>query len=295
MSESRNAPAVARLSELAARYDAFILDLWGCLHNGVRPYPGVVDAMRQLRARGKQLLVLSNAPRRAQSVAENLPRFGLDPALFDHVLTSGEMAWRALAAPSDDWHRALGRRCLRIGPGRDSSMLEGNDLIRAEGVDDADFLLATGPMDDSFGLAEHESLLAAARARDLPMVCANPDLVVVRGEERLICAGALARRYGELGGAVRHHGKPFASVYVEALAMLGGFERARILAIGDGLMTDVKGASEAGIDSALIPGGILGEPLGIAMGAIPDPAMLAPHFAAAGVAPTYLLAEVAWD
>jgi HAD superfamily hydrolase (TIGR01459 family) len=294
-------PVVARLSALADRYDGLIVDLWGTVHNGVATFPGVPESLAAARAAGLRVVLVTNAPRRSAPVAEGLVRLGVTAAHFDAVLTAGEVAWHALATRSDPWHAALGARCYHIGPARDLSLMEGNGLTRTTDPHDGDFVLVSGPFDDRMGVADHEPALAACRARGLKLVCANPDREVIRGDTRLVCAGAIAERYAEMGGEVRQHGKPYRSIYDEALALLG-LDRARVLAVGDGLATDIAGAAGAGIDTAFIPGGIHGEAMGIAMGGLPDPAafaaVAAEHATAAhdpaAAAPTWMIPRLAW-
>lgn len=285
---------ITGLGDLAAQYDAFILDLWGCIHNGVTPFAGVIGALDTLAKAGKRVLIMSNAPRRAAAVAQGLSRFGLRPEHYMAVVSSGEVAWQALSLREDPWHAALGKHALHIGPERDLSMMEGNGLTRVTDAAMADFVLATGPNDDSFGVGEHAEILAAARARKLGFVCVNPDLDVIRGDTRLICAGALAQRYAELGGEVRYHGKPYPSIYGMARALLAPIDDARILAVGDGLRTDVIGAIKAGLDCAFIPGGVHGAAMGIEMGSVPERAALTRTLTEFGLSPTYILPELKW-
>jgi HAD superfamily hydrolase (TIGR01459 family) len=294
--ETRPTPPVVRgLRDIVDRHDAFILDLWGCVHNGVRPFPGVIEALRQLKLADKRVLMLSNAPRRASVIVGQLKNnFGIGADLYATVLTSGEVTWQALKRRDDPQHAALGTHCLHIGPERDLGMFEGNGLVRVADADAAEFVLATGPNEDGFDVPEHEPILRAARARNLPLVCANPDLEVIRGETRLVCSGAIAARYEELGGAVIYHGKPHAVTYRVALDMLGRPEAGRVVCIGDGLRTDILGANRAGLPSAFIPGGIHDSELGIAMGEAPAAAPLAALLARLGASPTYILPELRW-
>ena len=287
-------PVIAGLSAVLDRYDGFILDLWGCLHDGVKPYPGTIDALKRLRAAGKRTLAVSNGPRRAASVAATTAQIGIDPALLDGILSAGEVAWQAIVDKTDPWHARLGPRALHIGADRDVGMFEGNGLERKKKVADADFILLTGPMDDEWTLEEHEGLLRAAQARALPMICANPDLDVVKGDVRMICAGAIAVRYAELGGDVVQHGKPEQAIYARALKELGVADRARVLALGDSFHTDVAGARRAGIDVAFIPGGIHADELGYRPGAQPDAASVARLAAHYAVGPTWILPELKW-
>lgn len=286
-------PVISGLSAVVDRYDGFILDLWGCLHDGVEPYPGTIDALKRLRAAGKRTLAVSNGPRRASSVARTTAQIGIDPALLDGILSAGEVAWQAIVDRADAWHARLGRRALHIGADRDIGMFQGNGLERTKDLAASDFILLTGPMDDEWTLEEHEELLRAARARALPMICANPDLDVIKGDVRMICAGAIAVRYAELGGDVVQHGKPEPAIYARALRELG-VPAARVLALGDSFHTDVAGARRAGIDVAFIPGGIHADELGYRPGAQPDAASvarLATHYT---VSPTWILPELKW-
>lgn len=242
---------------LAARYGGFIVDLWGVVHDGVHAYPGAVDCLAQIRAAGKKVVLLSNAPRRAASVARAMERMGIPRDHYTGIMTSGEAAHLMLQRRDDPWFAALGRRVYHLGPGRDRGVLEGLDLLRVDDPADADFVLNTGP-DDTLGpvaVADFEPVLRAARAHRLKMICANPDLEVIRGGQRVICAGALAERYAEMGGEVRSLGKPDPTIYDPVIEELG-LPRAQVLAVGDGLGTDIAGAGAAGIDACWVLGGI---------------------------------------
>jgi HAD superfamily hydrolase (TIGR01459 family) len=282
------------LAAVAERFDAFVLDLWGCVHNGLEPYPGVPETLLAMRRAGKKVLMLSNVPRRVAPVHAMLSRMGLDREHYDVVLSSGEASWRALKERHDPWHAKLGRVALHLGPDRDLTLFDADTARRTTSVDEAEFIICTGPMRDELTLEAHEDVLARCRARDLPMLCANPDLWVMRGARRLVCAGLIAQRYAELGGDVAYHGKPHAGVYTTALELLGGPSRTRVLAVGDGVLTDIAGANAAGLDSALIPGGIHGEAHGLLMGELPDPTRLAALLAEHTPRPTYAIPSLRW-
>jgi HAD superfamily hydrolase (TIGR01459 family) len=286
---------LAGLREIVPDYDGFVLDLWGVLHDGAKPLPGAVDALTQLKATGKRLAILSNAPRRAALVASRMTEIGIPPELYDHVHSSGEEAWQHLKRRDDPFYAALGRRCYHLGPARDENMLEGIDIERVADIAGAEFILNTGPaLGWEETVADYEKLLQAARARDAPMVCANPDLVVIHEGRPAICAGALAQRYEALGGRVRWHGKPYPSVYETCFARLGIADRQRMLAVGDSLRTDIAGAAAAGIASVLVTGGIHGDELGAAPGELPDRARLEAAFAASGHHPSSVIAAFRW-
>jgi HAD superfamily hydrolase (TIGR01459 family) len=244
------------MRELAPAYDGFILDLWGVVHDGTAPFPGVLDCMRLLLDAGKRLVLLSNAPRRADDVVRRIAAIGVPAGLYHGVMSSGEEAWLHLSRRDDPFYAALGRRCLHIGSERDLEIREGLALDIVDTPAAADFILNTGPAEWDDTVESYAPVLHAARERGLPMVCANPDLIVIHAGKPALCAGALAEAYERLGGQVRWHGKPHPSVYDSCLRLLGIIDRRRILAIGDSLRTDVAGAANAGIDSLLIAGGV---------------------------------------
>jgi HAD superfamily hydrolase (TIGR01459 family) len=283
-------PWIAGLSAVADRYDGFVLDLWGVIHDGVEAYPGVGDTLAALRRAGKRSILLSNAPRRAAALEAQMTRMGLPRELYDEVLSSGEAVHLELARRGDPFYAALGRRLYHLGPERDRNVFEGLDYASVA-LDAADFVLNTGPWELTETVEDYLPVLEQALARRLPMICANPDHVVIRQGARITCAGAIAARYAAMGGVVSQRGKPDPAIYAVALAMLGC---ARVCAIGDALHTDVKGANAAGIDSVLVTGGIHAEELGIAWGETPDPARLEQVIADHGETPTAAMATFAW-
>ena len=289
-----SARIVGGLGEILAAYDGLILDLWGVVHDGNRPYPGVVDALERLHRAAKPVVLLSNAPRRVAPIAERLREIGIPAALYRAIHSSGEEVWQHLRHRDDPFYAALGRRCYLIGPERDEGMIEGLDVERVGEVDAAEFVLNNGPWGWVETTEGYEPVLRAACARNLPMVCANADLVVVHRGRRVICAGALAERYAALGGRVRWHGKPFPSVYEACFTLLGIADRGRIVAVGDSLRTDIAGARGAGLDSVWIVGGIHAEELGMKPGELPNHARVAAALQASGEAPRAVAAGFRW-
>ncbi|MFM9843485.1 MAG: TIGR01459 family HAD-type hydrolase [Dongiaceae bacterium] len=283
---------IAGLQEIAGAYDVYLLDLWGVLHNGVRAFPAAIAALRELKAAGKRVGILSNGPRRASAVAERSAELGITPDLYDVIHSSGEETWLALSRRGDGRGAGLGRRALAIVPPKDRSLLAGLDLDWTGDPAVADFALLSGTDGPAETVADYEPLLRQLRARNLPLICANPDLVVVRGDIREICAGAIAARYEALGGKVHYFGKPHPEVYERCLAALGSPPHGRILAVGDSLRTDIAGATRAGIDSLFILGGIHGAEL------ICGNSLDLPAFAALcrreGATPRYLSGELCW-
>lgn len=286
-------PVLSGLSEIVDRYDGYVVDLWGVMHDGARPYPGACETLRALRAAGKQVVMLSNAPRRAAAAIARSAQVGVTPDLYDHLMSSGEETWQALAARSDPWYARLGRRVLLFAAVHDRPFLAGLGLEEARGPGDADFLLVTGAAAGE-SVADYETRLAAAATAGIPMVCANPDLEVIHDGRREICAGALAARYEALGGTVRYHGKPHPSVYHTCFDLLGQPDPSRIVAIGDSLRTDIAGANGVGIDSLLVTGGIHAEELGAASGEHPDPDLLARICVRAGQRPAAAIPHLVW-
>lgn len=244
------------LSEVAAQYDGFILDLWGVVHDGVNPFPDTIPTLRELRRAKRKVWMLSNAPRRAQLVVDRLTAMGVTPDLYDGVVTSGEATWMSLR---DRYLSEFGRRIFFIGPPRDSNLYEG---LGAEIVRDpaaADFVLCCGIDDFSDGLEKYLTMLDACAAQNLPMICANPDRVVHVGDQLVLCAGSLADAYEERGGAVTYFGKPHKLVYRLCREGMG---TGNVMAVGDAMITDIAGATGAGLDSALVLSGIHREDFG---------------------------------
>ncbi len=267
---------ISGLLELSANYDVLVCDIWGVIHNGREAYPGVVDALRRFRKNGIVLL-LSNAPRPNGPIREQLASLSVTEDAYDALVTSGDLTRRLLIerAPLNIHH---------VGPHRDLPLFENLAVHRVE-MKEAQAIVCTGPFDDTKeGPDDYRDYWHDALARRLPFYCANPDLVVQRGDQMIYCAGALAQDYERQGGDVLYLGKPHAPVYAfvaERLRELAGRDipREKWLAVGDGLKTDIAGATQAGIDSLLIIGGIHESELAYADGT-PDPAKIARVYAA---------------
>ena len=244
---------ISGLSEIADQHDALICDVWGVVHDGRRYHPAAADALYRFREKHGPVVLLTNAPRTPAEVAAQCASYGLPMDCYDAIVSSGGAAREELARRSASREVAL----YYIGPDRDLPMIEGLDLRRT-GVAEAEVALAIGLRDDMVETpADYDGELAQMQARGLIMLCANPDLVVHRGEKLVYCAGALAANYEKLGGAVIYYGKPHRPVYDMALAAAGHPKRP--LAVGDGLLTDIKGANGAGLDVLFIADGVHGE------------------------------------
>lgn len=277
------------LRTLADRYAGFVVDQWGVVHDGARPYPEALDCLERLRAAGGRILLLSNTGSRAAVNLERLRELGVDPALADAVVTSGEATWQALCQGDPEFH-GLGQRCLHWTRGGDRSVLAGTGLTPVGSVEEADFILLTGTDDDAT-LDGFREALDNARARNLRLVCANPDVRVVGPDGVVMAPGALAAHYQGLGGRVIWVGKPHARVYRRALELLPA---GPVLAIGDSLAHDIAGAAAQGLDTAFVLAGIHADAFD------PDASpgtnrraldQLSQEF---GVSPTYAMARFRW-
>ena len=291
MASAETPTLIDGLSEIADRYDGYLVDLWGCVHNGVEAFPAAVDALLRLSSAGKTVCLLSNGPRRSADLIARLDQMKVPRDAYRFVMSSGEAVWHAFAERSDAFHAGLGRNCYHLGPERDVSVFTGNGLTQVASLSDADFVLNTGPREYSDSLADFEDLLAQAHECALPMVCANPDLVVHVGDQLVICAGLIAQRYEELGGKVAFHGKPHASVYERCFAAMGGIPRDRVIAIGDGLRTDVQGAANQGIASLFLSAGIHLDDFGPER---PDAVAIRKLAAEIAAIPTYATLRLGW-
>ena len=249
---------ISGLSEIAPGHDALICDVWGVVHDGHRHHPAAAEALYRFKERHGPVVLLTNAPRVPAEVAIQCASYGLPPDCYDVIVSSG-------GAARDELVRRSAARTLPlyyIGPDRDLPMIQGLDISRTD-ISQAEVALAIGLRDDlNETPADYAGELSAMRERGLTMLCANPDLVVHRGERLLYCAGSLAQAYEALGGAVIYYGKPHLPVYQSALAALDailGHRPKRPLAVGDGLLTDIKGANAAGLEALFIADGVHGE------------------------------------
>ena len=282
-----NPVSLPGVEPLAETFDGFVVDVWGVLHDGLRLYPGVADTLDRLAERGKGVVFLTNAPRRSRNVARMLARLGLPERHRQNIVSSGESVHAALADRADSFHAALRRRCIVLGDTMGNDILTGLDLEGVDALEDADFIVNIGPWRGDAALADYEEDLAHAAELGLPMICANPDLSVMQGDREMLCAGALAVRYEALGGSVAWHGKPHPAIYGLCLSRLGEPPRDRVVAIGDSLGTDIRGANAVGLASALVLGGLHA-------GEIGDNGSLAALIDAHGAAPDFTLPGFAW-
>lgn len=240
------------LSEIIGNYDALLLDLWGVVHDGTQLYPGVMDALTELKNQNKQIIFLSNAPRRSHKVKKVLAGFGIDESHYADAVSSGEVGYHWLKDGKAPW----GKNYVFIGPERDADVLDGLDYKRVDNIKDADFLLNVGFGSEQDEHDDAKEVLNEAKDLSIPMLCLNPDLEVIKiTGERYLCAGVIGRNYEEMGGKVVWFGKPYANVYEYSAAELQVL-KSRILAVGDSLDTDIPGGQAFGVDTLFVAGGI---------------------------------------
>jgi HAD superfamily hydrolase (TIGR01459 family) len=282
---------IERFEPLARDYDVLLCDVWGVVHNGLAAFPAACEALMRFRAGGGTAILITNAPRSGEAVARILDRLKVPRDAYDGITSSGDVTRGIVKA-------RLPESVFHLGPERDLSIFAGLD-VRFAPAESADYVVCSGLFDDTTETPEsYRDLLAALCARALLMVCANPDIVVERGDALVYCAGALADAYAARGGKVLYCGKPHAPIYDLALATaaaLRGGEtpsRQRVLAIGDSVRTDLKGAAALGLDCMFITSGIHAEEYGSREA--PDLTALNAMFAAAGVMPRGVMRELLW-
>ncbi|WP_084143939.1 TIGR01459 family HAD-type hydrolase [Methylocapsa acidiphila] len=287
------------LADLADGYDVILCDIWGVLHNGASYFTAAAEALRRFRAKGGAVALITNAPNPSRLVRTYLDALGVPPEAYDAVISSGDVAVGLLI-------ERAGTPVCHIGPASETALFD--EVLATTGqrpriapLEEAGIVLCTGLVDPAREApADYDARLALMQARGLDFICANPDIVVQNGDALIYCAGAIAERYAAIGGRVIQAGKPHAPIYERALARAkdlrgGALDRARVLAIGDAMRTDIKGACDQGLDSLFVTAGIHRQELhGGAADAALDAAALRQFTAAAGFAPNAAIAELAW-
>ncbi|CAH1665182.1 conserved hypothetical protein [Hyphomicrobiales bacterium] len=284
----------AGMAELAAGYDGFLLDQWGVLHDGTRPYAGAIDCLERLRAAGKAVIILSNSGRSGRDNEAVLAGMGFARHLYDRVASAGDDARDALATRSEPAYRALGPRCLLLARPGEEHLASGLGLALVETPGEADFIFVMSMDSERQSVAGWKPVLTEALRRGLPMVCGNPDRYRVHADGTLHEApGLAALAYERMGGIVHYHGKPHPRIYRSCLRFLNR-PTERLLAIGDSLEHDVAGANGVGIDACFIAAGIHRQELDWTL----DSELVAEScdalFARADQHPRYCLARFAW-
>jgi HAD superfamily hydrolase (TIGR01459 family) len=281
-------PIIPHFSALAPDYEVLLSDVWGVVHNGLAAFPHACDALMRARARGLTVVLITNAPRPSAVVARQLDKLHVPREAYDAIVSSGDVTRAVIESRP-------GQRLFHLGPERDRSMFSGFNVAPLES---ADYVVCTGLDDDEVETPDdYRARLETMLARKLFMVCANPDVVVERGPQLVYCAGAIADLYATMGGEVLYAGKPYRPIYDMALdkAQAASGSRAalsRVLAIGDSVRTDLKGARAVGVDFLFVTSGIHAEELGGRER--PDGALLKTTFAAAGEMPKAVMRELTW-
>ena len=275
---------------LAPDYDVLLSDVWGVVHNGLTAFPHACDALMRARARGATVVLITNAPRPSVVVARQLEKLHVPRETYDAIVSSGDVTRAVIEARP-------GQSLFHMGPQRDRSIFSGLDVHFAP-LESADYVICSGLDDDDTETPDdYRARLELMLKRKLFMVCGNPDVVVERGPRLVYCAGAVADLYATMGGEVLYAGKPYKPIYDMALAMAeaaAGRKPAlgRVLAIGDSVRTDLKGARAAGVDFLFVTSGIHAEELGGRER--PDSQALSATFAAAGEMPKAVMRELTW-
>lgn len=278
---------LAGLRDIVGSHSLLVCDIWGVVHNGVAAFPEAADALTRYRAAGGRVVMVSNAPRPNAPVAAQLDALGLPRSAWDAIVTSGDLSRARIAARP-------GVPLVHLGPARDLPLFDGLDAPRVA-VTEAAYVVCTGLDDDERETAEdYRDRLSAMAARRLPMICANPDLIVDRGGRLIPCAGALAALYAELGGSVEHTGKPGRPIYEATLATAAtlGWSGGGVLAVGDAFATDIRGGSAMGWTTLMIARGIHAEELCGPEGL--DPARLLQASGKHGVTPDHAMERLVW-
>ena len=245
---------------MSERYDALFVDLWGCVHNGVKAYSSATDSLKKYRAKGGKVVLVTNSPRPRSGVEKQLIKFGVDPEAWDLIATSGDSARMAM------FQGVVGNKIYFIGTPYEENFFEPLNVVKNPvnidrvPISEAEGIVCTGPFNSLENLDVYFQDFELAKKRGLKLLCANPDIIVDRGNIREWCAGALAKMYTDLGGESLYFGKPFQPIYQLARQRLSSsgvqIKNDRILAIGDGITTDILGAEKEGIDSLFITGGL---------------------------------------
>ncbi len=252
-------PGLTRLTEgladLARRYDAFLVDQWGVLHDGQAPYPGAVQCLKRLAWAGKEVIIISNSGRRSICNEARLKKLGFPRNSFTHLVTSGEIAWQMLATGRGIFRKLIGSSCLMLSSDRPEEFAQGLPIELVENVEKAAFILLAG-IDDNLSPDFYETMIKKGVSRKLPMVCINPDLTRITSNGFEPGAGAIAKAYQARGGRVRFIGKPYPDIYRYCLNLLPNVPMSRVIAVGDSIHHDIAGGHSAGLNTLLTLRGV---------------------------------------
>lgn len=278
---------IDNLADVSADYEALFVDLWGCLHNGIAPFPAALDALREYNG---HVILLTNSPRPSEGVREQLAALGIPADIYHDIASSGDAAREALQTGR------VGRKVYHLGPERDLGFFEGIDVERVP-LEEADGIACTGLFNDRTEKPDDYRLtIRTGISRGLKMLCANPDIFVDVGDTRIYCAGALAQAYSDAGGESLYFGKPHVPIYQLAQTRLTDIagrvvDQDRILCIGDGIQTDIQGAVAEGLDCLFVTGGLAADRIQVVDGK-PDVAALTAYCEPAQLSPTFAISHL---
>jgi HAD superfamily hydrolase (TIGR01459 family) len=254
---TKNVERLDGIGPLAERYQVFLLDQFGVLHDGQQPYPGAVAALSALKRAGKTVVLISNSGKRAQPNESRLMKLGFEPGSWDHFVSSGEVAWRSFSDMTASGKLRPGTKCLLISRDSDRTAIEGLPLVLTAVGEDAELVLISASEGDRYDLDHYRRLLAPAAARRVPCFCTNPDRIMLTAVGPRFGAGEIADLYESLGGSVSRIGKPYKAIFDAALALAGKPDRGIVVCVGDSVEHDISGGNGVGIATALVLSGIL--------------------------------------
>ncbi|MGB4056986.1 MAG: TIGR01459 family HAD-type hydrolase, partial [Alphaproteobacteria bacterium] len=246
------------ISDISDSYMGFIIDQWGVLHDGEHPYPGVVECLKELKARGKYIIILSNSGKRSENNIERMKKIGIPSSLYDTLITSGELAWQGMKNQDDGFFKGLGKKVYVISRGGDRSIVDGLDLEVVDDINKATFFVISGADSPEKTLEDYEPILKSAVRRQLKALCANPDSLGVMGNQNIMGPGTLARRYQDFGGVVHYMGKPHQPIFQHCIKLFQEREiyPGQTIIIGDAMTHDILGGNLVNIDTCLVRNGL---------------------------------------
>ena len=282
------------LSDISDSYSGFILDQWGVLHDGKKAFPEVVSTLKELRARNKEIIILSNSGKRAKDTKDRLKKLGIGTTLYDHIVTAGEMTWEGLNTRSEGVFEGLGNKCFLLSRQKDRSIVEETNLKIVDNPADADFMLLSGSNTPEVSIEEYEPVLKEAVRYRLKAICANPDMFAIFNGETYPGTGQIAKRYEDFGGVVTYIGKPHQPILRHCLGLFKTALPSSTVMIGDSIGHDVLAGAALEIDTVLVKTGVHK----VAFSNASNPAEIDKTLSALvtnhGAKPTYLLNEFAW-
>ncbi len=246
------------ISDISDSYAGFIIDQWGVLHDGVKLYDGVMECMGQLKERQKYVIILSNSGKRAQQNIDRLSELGLPSDMYNHLITSGEVTWQGLNDQTEGYFKNIGKKCVVISRGGDTSIVDGLDIEIVEDPKEASFLLISGTDAPEVTMEEYEPLLKRCARYNLKAICANPDSLGIMGSKNIMGPGSLAARYNDFGGIVEYIGKPHQYIFQHCIKILQEHDiyPGQTVVVGDTMAHDILGGSLVNIDSCLVKSGL---------------------------------------